>query len=89
MVKGVGGQVGPNLTAVGTKSKSANYSGKLPVPVPGVTGPNYTGENWFILHTQCPTCATPGSTMPPFANFTAAEYQQLATFLAGLGTTYK
>ncbi len=89
MVKGVGGQVGPNLTTTGTKSKSSTYPGKLPVAVPGVSGPTYTGENWYILHTQCPTCATPGSTMPAFANFTAAEYQQLATFLAGLGTTYK
>ncbi len=89
MVKGVGGQIGPNLTDIGAAGKSSTYSGTLPVPVPGVTGPNYSGANWFILHTQCPTCATPGSAMPPFANFTAVQYQQLATFLSGLGVTYK
>jgi hypothetical protein len=89
MVKGVGGQVGPNLTAIGTQHKSSTYNGKLPVPVPGVTGPTYSGEDWFILHTQCPSCATPGSPMPPFANFTPVQYQELATFLNGLGVTYK
>ena len=89
MVKGVGGQVGPNLTDIGAAGKTSTYTGKLPVAVPGVTGPVYSGANWFILHTQCPTCATPGSAMPAFANFTPQQYQQLAAFLSGLGTTYK
>jgi menaquinol-cytochrome c reductase cytochrome b/c subunit len=89
MVKGVGGQVGPNLTTVGTKTFSATYSGKLPVPVPGVKGPTYSGESWYVLHTQCPTCAKPGSSMPAFASLTPKEYADLATFLSGLGTTYK
>ncbi len=89
MVKGVGGQVGPNLTTVGTKTFSATYSGKLPVPVPGVKGPTYTGTGWYVLHTQCPICAKPGSGMPAFASLTPTEYANLATFLNGLGTTYK
>jgi menaquinol-cytochrome c reductase cytochrome b/c subunit len=88
MVKGVGGTVGPNLTDVGTLGKQATYSGKLPVAVPGVTGPLYKGVDWFVLHTQVPTI-NPGSAMPPFDNFTALQYQQLATFLNGLGVTYK
>jgi mono/diheme cytochrome c family protein len=88
MVKGVGGTVGPNLTAVGTLGKQATYTGKLPVPVPGVTGPTYKGVDWFVLHTQVPT-VDPGSAMPPFANFTAQQYVELATFLNGLGVTYK
>lgn len=89
MIKGAGGQVGPNLTNVGTLGKTSTYAGTIPVKVPGVKGPVYSGENWFVLHTECPTCATPGSAMPAFANFTAQQYQQLATFLNGLGTTYK
>jgi menaquinol-cytochrome c reductase cytochrome b/c subunit len=89
MVKGVGGQVGPNLTNVGTKNLSATYTGKLPVAVPGVKGPTYSGPAWYVLHTQCPTCATPGSAMPAFASLSATEYSNLATFLNGLGTTYK
>jgi menaquinol-cytochrome c reductase cytochrome b/c subunit len=89
MVKGVGGQVGPNLTNVGTLGKSSTYTGTLPVKVPGVKGPTYSGESWFVLHTQCPTCATPGSGMPAFASLTPVDYQNLATFLNGLGTTYK
>jgi menaquinol-cytochrome c reductase cytochrome b/c subunit len=89
MVKGVGGQVGPNLTTIGTAGKSATYSGKLPVPVPGATGPTYSGANWFVLHTECPTCAKPGSAMPAFASLSATDLQNLATFLNGLGTTYK
>ena len=62
----------------------------------GQVAPNLTnigtknlGVAWFIKHTKCPSCVTPGSAMPPFANFTNTQYQQLATFLNGLGTTYK
>jgi hypothetical protein len=44
--------------------------------------------DWFVLHTEVPT-VDPGSAMPPFDNFTALQYQQLATFLNGLGVTYK
>jgi menaquinol-cytochrome c reductase cytochrome b/c subunit len=89
MVKGVGGQVGPNLTNVGTLGKQATYAGKPPVAVPGVTGPTYKGEDWFVLHTECPTCATPGSAMPAFASLSPVELKNLAVFLNGLGTTYK
>ncbi len=89
MIHGVGGQVGPDLSVVGTLGKTATYAGALPVHVSGVSGPTYRGANWFILHTQCPTCATPGSAMPPFASFTPAQYQELAAFLGGLGVTFK
>jgi hypothetical protein len=57
--------------------------------VPGGTGPVYSGKNWFVLHTECPSCATPGSAMPAFTNFTAQQYLELATFLNGLGVTEK
>jgi menaquinol-cytochrome c reductase cytochrome b/c subunit len=68
MLKGVGGQVGPNLTTVGTKN---------------------LGVDWFVRHTKCPSCVTPGSQMPPFAGLTPTQLQDLGTFLNGLGTTYK
>ena len=89
MIKGVGVGVGPNLTDVGTLHKTTTYTGTLPVPVPGVTGPVYTGIDWFVLHTQCPSCAHSGSPMPPFTSFTPQQYIELATFLNGLGVTYK
>lgn len=88
-IKGQGGVMGPDLTDVGTLNKTANYIGTLPVPLPGVTGPVYSGKNWFVLHTQCPTCATPGSPMPAFTSFTAQQYLALAAFLGGLGVTEK
>jgi hypothetical protein len=69
--------------------KTATYNGTLPVRVPGGTGPVYSGKNWFVLHTECPSCATPGSAMPAFTNFTAQQYLELATFLNGLGVTEK
>jgi len=87
--QGVGVGVGPNLTDVGTLHKTTTYTGTLPVPVPGVTGPVYTGIDWFVLHTQCPSCAHSGSPMPPFTSFTPQQYIELATFLNGLGVTYK
>ncbi len=89
MVKGVGGQVGPNLTKIGLHTRSARYSGRLPVPVPGVTGPIYRGQDWYILKLECPMCVTPNAPMPPFANFTPQQYEDLSAFLAGLGTKYK
>ena len=89
MIGGVGVHIGPDLSRAGTLNKSSTYAGALPVPVPGVTGPTYRGEAWFILHTQCPACATPGSGMPAFTTFSATQYQELASFLAGLGVTFK
>lgn len=89
MIKGQGGAGGPDLSAVGTLGKTATYNGTLPIPVPGVTGPVYSGKSWFVLHTECPSCATPGSAMPAFTNFTPQQYLELATFLNGLGVTEK
>lgn len=89
MIKGQGGVGGPDLSAAGTLNKTTTYGGTLPVQVPGVTGPVYSGENWFILHTECPRCATSGSAMPAFRNFTPQQYLALATFLNGLGVTEK
>lgn len=89
MVDGQGGTVGPDLSKVGTLGKTATYTGDLPVKVPGVVGPVYTGRDWFVLHTECPSCATPGSPMPAFTDFTPRQYLDLAAFLAGLGVTEK
>ena len=71
MIHGVGGQVGPDLSA--GRWQDRNLRGSVARP----------------CSTQCPTCATPGSAMPPFASFTPAQYQELAAFLGGLGVTFK
>lgn len=89
MIEGQGGVGGPDLTTVGSLNKTATYGGTLPVPVPGVAGPVYSGKSWFVLHTECPSCATPGSVMPAFPHFTPQQYLELATFLSGLGVTEK
>src|SRR5579884_4048225 len=39
------------------------------------------GFAWEVAHLQCPSCKTPGSPMPPFANLGAANLADLATFL--------
>jgi hypothetical protein len=78
IVKGVGGQVGPNLTKVGLHTRSATYAGRLPVLVPGVMGPISRGQDWYILELECPLCVTPNSPMPPFAKFTPQQYEDLS-----------
>lgn len=59
-------------------------------------GPNLTnaasknrGKEWQIAHLKNPASQTPGSSMPAFAGFTDEQYDQIATFLEGLGTKYK
>jgi ubiquinol-cytochrome c reductase cytochrome b subunit/menaquinol-cytochrome c reductase cytochrome b/c subunit len=59
-------------------------------------GPNLTDEGgkargieWHIAHLKDPQSKTPGSSMPAFPNFTEEEFNNLATFLDGLGTKYK
>jgi hypothetical protein len=39
------------------------------------------GKQFQIDHLKCPSCVTPGSPMPAFADFTNEQYDQLATFL--------
>ena len=96
MVKGEGGQVGPNLTDFGTLNKT--YSGTIHSisASPGAVNVDSLGNNvpanqkWVILHTMCPKCLDgPGAQMPPFDSFTPTQYLDLATFISGLGTTYK
>ena len=47
------------------------------------------GKQWQIDHLKDPASQTPGSSMPAFAGFSDEEYDQIATFLEGLGTKYK
>jgi len=63
--------------------------------VGGAVGPNLTdqgnkgrGIQWQIDHLKDPASKVPGSTMPPFANLTDEQANQLAEFLEGLGTKY-
>ena len=44
-------------------------------------GTRNRGIQWQIDHLKCPSCETPGSPMPAFANFPEETLRQLATFL--------
>ena len=59
-------------------------------------GPDLTNEasknrglEWQIGHLKEPAAFTPGSTMPAFATFSDEEYEQIGSFLEGLGDTIK
>lgn len=59
-------------------------------------GPNLTNEagkargiQWHIEHLKDPPSKNPGSQMPAFTTFSDEEYNQIATFLDGLGEKYK
>jgi mono/diheme cytochrome c family protein len=59
----------------------------------GTIGPDLTeegtrgrGKEWQIEHLMDPDSKTPGSTMPPFTDFTDEQYDALATFLEEAGT---
>lgn len=68
MIKGIGGNVGPNLTDEGAKNK---------------------GVDWHVKHLLDPQSTTPGSGMPAQAGLSQTDATNIATFLNGLGTTYK
>lgn len=62
----------------------------------GVLGPDLSNEGskahgvqWHIDHLKNPQAVSPGSAMPAYAGFTDEEYQNLGTFLDGLGTKWK
>ena len=80
--------MGPNQTKVGLHTCSATHAGRLPVPVPGVTGPIYRGQDWYIPELRCPACVAPSPPDAAFANFTPQQYEDLSAFLAGVGTKY-
>jgi cytochrome c553 len=44
-------------------------------------GTRNRGIQWQIDHLKCPSCETPGSPMPAFANFPEETLRQLAIFL--------
>jgi menaquinol-cytochrome c reductase cytochrome b/c subunit len=62
-----------------------------PGPGPNLSdeGAKARGIEWQIAHLKDPASQTPGSSMPAFPNFTEEEFNNLATFLEGLGTKYK
>ena len=62
----------------------------------GNLGPNLNNEgsknrgiDWHIAHLKDPPSKTPGSAMTAFKNFSPQQYQDIATFLDGLGTKWK
>lgn len=66
-------------------------SAGAPGPGPNLTneGSKGRGKEWQIGHLKAPSDFTPGSGMPPYTGFSDEQYDQLATFLEGLGTKYK
>jgi len=56
-------------------------SSQLGAPDLTEEGTRNRGIPWQIAHLKCPSCETPGSPMPPFANFPEDTLRQLAIFL--------
>jgi menaquinol-cytochrome c reductase cytochrome b/c subunit len=86
------GQAGLELYAANGCASCHMIKGEgAPGPGPDLTNQasKDRGIEWQIEHLKEPTSRTPGSSMPAFPNFTDQEYQDLATFLEGLGDTYK
>ena len=79
------GQKGAEIFALAGCMGCHTYLGagspNLGAPDLSAEGAKGRGEEFQIEHLKCPSCVNPGSPMPPFANFTDEQYQQLATFL--------
>jgi mono/diheme cytochrome c family protein len=75
----------------GCLSCHAVGSAGAPGPGPNLSneGSKGRGKQWQIDHLKDPAGVNPGSSMPAFTAFTDEQYDQLATFLEGLGTKYK
>jgi menaquinol-cytochrome c reductase cytochrome b/c subunit len=56
-------------------------SSQLGAPDLTEEGTRNRGIPWQIAHLKCPSCETPGSPMPAFANFPEDTLRQLAIFL--------
>jgi len=56
-------------------------SPNLGAPDLSAEGAKGRGIQFQIDHLKCPSCVNPGSPMPPFTNFSAEQFQQVATFL--------
>jgi len=56
-------------------------SSNLGAPVLTAEGAKNKGIEFQIEHLKCPSCTTPGSQMPPFANLPEEDLRALAVFL--------
>jgi len=56
-------------------------SSNLGAPDLTAEGAKGRGIDFQVRHLKCPSCVTPGSPMPPFADLPEENLQQLATFL--------
>ncbi|MGB2952320.1 MAG: hypothetical protein WBB74_02870 [Gaiellaceae bacterium] len=56
-------------------------SSNLGAPELSAEGSKHKGIAFQIAHLRCPSCVNPGSPMPSFASFSAADLRSLATFL--------
>jgi len=79
------GQKGAEIFAQAGCTSCHTYLGagtpNLGAPDLSAEGAKNRGKQWQIDHLKCPSCVNPGSPMPPFANFTDEQYDQLAAFL--------
>jgi menaquinol-cytochrome c reductase cytochrome b/c subunit len=79
------GEKGANIFAQAGCTSCHTYLGagtpNLGAPDLSAEGAKGRGKEFQIKHLKCPSCVNPGSPMPPFANFTDEQYNQLATFL--------
>ena len=79
------GEQGANIFARAGCMNCHTYlgAGSSNLGAPDLTqeGDKGKGKQFQIDHLKCPSCVTPGSPMPAFADFTNEQYDQLATFL--------
>jgi menaquinol-cytochrome c reductase cytochrome b/c subunit len=79
------GEQGANIFARAGCMNCHTYLGagssNLGAPDLSAEGTRGRGKQFQIDHLKCPSCVTPGSPMPAFADFTDEQYDQLATFL--------
>jgi hypothetical protein len=68
---------------------SCHMIGSVGQPGPGPNLTDVGTKNVIAADTAEQFLKNPPPGMPAFANFTPEEYQQLGTFLSGLGTKYK
>jgi mono/diheme cytochrome c family protein len=76
---------GAKLFAVGGCTVCHTYagSGSTTLNAPDLTsiGSRHLGIGFQVRHLDCPSCANPGSPMPPYASLGARRVHQLAVFL--------
>jgi mono/diheme cytochrome c family protein len=76
-----GAEIFAQAGCLGCHTYLGSGSPNLGAPDLSAEGAKGRGIQFQIAHLKCPSCVNPGSPMPPFANFSTEQYQQVATFL--------